>query len=98
MINSATKQSILPCCPMGCFAALAMTVGTICAVLSHNATLAGRGLSSGASPERIAPESLTLPETGFVQRNICRGCFGSGTRSGFLPADHLLVFREILKG
>ncbi|WP_334408003.1 hypothetical protein [Bradyrhizobium sp. AZCC 2289] len=41
-------------------------------ILSHFATHWGRGLSSGTSPERIAPESLTLPGTGFVHRNISR--------------------------
>ena len=32
----------------------------------------GRGLSSGTSPERIAPESLTRANSGFVHRNISR--------------------------
>jgi hypothetical protein len=82
---------------MDCFAALAMTVGTICAVLSHYATLMGRGLSSGTSPERIAPESHTHPETGFVHRNISRWCFGSGTRSGFWRSDKRLLAGEFLK-
>jgi hypothetical protein len=40
--------------------------------VSHNATLAGRGLSSGTSPERNAPESLTPLHSGFVHRNISR--------------------------
>jgi hypothetical protein len=31
-----------------------------------------RGLSSGTSPERIAPESLTRIHSGFVHRNISR--------------------------
>jgi hypothetical protein len=30
VIASAAKQSILPCCPMDCFAVLAMTVGRQC--------------------------------------------------------------------
>jgi hypothetical protein len=34
--------------------------------------LCGRGLSSGTSPERIAPESLTHLHSGFVHRNISR--------------------------
>src|SRR6476646_2158012 len=38
----------------------------------HNATGGGRGLRSGTSLERNAPESLTLTETSFVHRNIQR--------------------------
>jgi len=38
----------------------------------HNATHSGRGLNSGTSPERIAPESLTRTNSGFVHRNISR--------------------------
>jgi hypothetical protein len=34
--------------------------------------ISGRGLSSGTSPERIAPESLTPLHSGFVHRNISR--------------------------
>jgi hypothetical protein len=43
-----------------------------CAILFQFATLCGRGLSSGTSPERIAPESLTPLHSGFVHRNISR--------------------------
>ena len=39
----------------------------------HYATPVGRGLSSGTSPERIAPESVTPLLSGFVHRNISRG-------------------------
>jgi hypothetical protein len=39
----------------------------------HNATHCGAHLSSGTSPERIAPESVTPPNSGFVHRNISRG-------------------------
>jgi hypothetical protein len=39
----------------------------------HNATHRGRGLSSGTSPERITPESLTRTNSGFVHRNISHG-------------------------
>jgi hypothetical protein len=38
--------------------------------MSHNATLCGRGLSSGTVKERIAPESLTPMLSGFVHRNM----------------------------
>jgi hypothetical protein len=34
--------------------------------------IGGRGLSSGTSPERIAPESVTPLHSGFVHRNISR--------------------------
>jgi hypothetical protein len=49
---------------------LASLVFLLCVTLRR---LCGRGLSSGTSPERMASESLTLPETGFVHRNISRG-------------------------
>jgi hypothetical protein len=60
---------------MDCFVALllAMTKGGFPPILFHNATLVGRGLSSGTSPERIAPESVTPLLSGFVHRNISRG-------------------------
>jgi hypothetical protein len=59
---------------MDCFVALllAMTKGGFPPILFHNATLVGRGLSSGTSPERIAPESVTPVLSGFVHRNISR--------------------------
>src|SRR4029077_16014066 len=60
--------------------------------VSHYATLARRGLSSGTSLERIASESRPPSETGFVHRNISRGLteaaldrvFGSSTSDCFL--------------
>ena len=44
----------------------------LCAISLHFATICGRTLSSGTSPERIAPESLTHLHSGFVHRNISR--------------------------
>ena len=43
--------------------------------------VSGRGLSSGTSPERIAPESVTRLHSGFVHRNMSRWRPGRGTRS-----------------
>jgi hypothetical protein len=40
--------------------------------LFHSATAMRSRLSSGTSLERNAPESLTLPETRYVHRNISR--------------------------
>jgi hypothetical protein len=41
--------------------------------VSHYATAMRSRLSSGTSLERIASESQTPPQTGFVLRNISRG-------------------------
>jgi hypothetical protein len=41
-------------------------------ILFQFATHFGRGLSSGTSPERIAPESVTPMLSAFVHRNISR--------------------------
>jgi hypothetical protein len=62
----------------------------------HNATHLGRGLSSGTVAERIAPESLTPTNSGFVHRNISRDALvtaldqalGGSTRQG-LAANSL---------
>ena len=53
----------------------------------HNATHGGRGLSSGTSPERIAPESVTAMLSGFVHRNISRGAPNGITRSSLTHRD-----------
>ena len=62
--------------------------------------LCSRGLSSGTSPERIAPESLTQLHSGFVHRNISRcplmtaldQVWRSSTRAGF--ASNFLKFEH----
>ena len=63
----------------------------------HNATHSGRGLNSGTSPERIAPESLTRPYSGFVHRNISRLRSDSGTRSSLARSGKRRHGGEILK-
>src|SRR5215217_5913203 len=56
----------------------------------------GRGLSSGTSPERKAPESVTPVLSGFVHRNISRWLFECGTRSSLALADKRRFIGEIL--
>jgi len=58
----------------------------------------GRGLSSGTSPERIAPESVTRMLSGFVHRNISRGQLICGTRSSLARLDKGRCGGEFLKG
>jgi hypothetical protein len=57
----------------------------------------GRGLSSGTSPERIAPESVTRLLSGFVHRNISRGRLGCGTRSSLARLHKGPIGGAILK-
>jgi hypothetical protein len=57
--------------PRKCVAVLGVKVRAGLEVF-HNATLCRSRLSSGTSPERIAPESLTPVLSGFVHRNIMR--------------------------
>ena len=57
----------------------------------------GRGLSSGTSPERIAPESLTPVVSGFVHRNISRSQSIQRTRSSLSAIDKLRFSGKILK-
>src|SRR5258708_4043238 len=59
--------------------------------------MGGRGLSSGTVAERIAPESLTPTNSGFVHRNISRWRFRDGTRSSFERADKPGFVGGILK-
>ena len=59
--------------------------------------LNGRGLSSGTSPERIAPESLTPVVSGFVHRNISRSRSIQGTRSSLSAIDKARFGSKILK-
>jgi hypothetical protein len=56
----------------------------------------GSRLSSGTSPERIAPESLTPVLSGFVHRNISRGPIIRGTRSSLDGLDKPGKQSEIL--
>src|SRR5712664_329186 len=57
----------------------------------------GRGLSSGTSPERIAPESVTHSHSGFVHRNISRGQLMCGTRSSLARSHKSRFEGENLK-
>src|SRR5260370_22383340 len=57
----------------------------------------GRGLSSGTSPERIAPESVTHSHSGFVHRNISRGALMCGTRSSLARSHKSRFEGENLK-
>ena len=57
----------------------------------------GRGLSSGTSPERIAPESLTPVVSGFVHRNISRSRSIPGTRSSLSAIDKARFGSKMLK-
>src|ERR1700704_2946014 len=57
----------------------------------------GRGLSSGTSPERNAPESVTRMLSGFVHRNISRGQLICGTRSSLARIDKRRYGDEIVK-
>src|SRR6202035_1937545 len=55
--------------------------------LFHNATLCGRGLSSGTVAERIAPESVTPMLSRYVHRNISREIALQSTRSSLAARD-----------
>src|SRR5437764_8267947 len=57
----------------------------------------GRGLSSGTSLERNAPESLTPAQTRFVHRNISRGYDPGDTRSSLRGLHKPGVLGEFLK-
>jgi hypothetical protein len=57
----------------------------------------GHGLSSGTVTERIAPESLTPSQCGFVHRNISRRVPFEGTRSGFAGCGKRADNGEFLK-
>src|SRR6202051_1390971 len=76
---------------------LAMTKGGFPPILFHNATLVGRGLSSGTSPERIAPESVTPMLSGYVHRNISREIAPPNTRSSLARRDKQGFGGEFLK-
>ena len=56
-----------------------------------------RGLSSGTSLERIAPESLTHRHTCSVHRNISRWPLGGRTRSSLADVNKIRFWLAFLK-
>ena len=70
-------------------------IGRICFILRRRC---GRGLRSGTSLERNAPESLTLPETRYVHRNISRWHARGDTRSSLQGLHKRRCMAEIVKG
>jgi hypothetical protein len=58
--------------------------------------LQGRGLNFGTSPERIAPESLTLRFSRFVHRNISRPDQHAATKSRSDKINKGGYFSEIM--
>ena len=66
--------------------------------LFHSATAMRRGLRSGTSLERNAPESVTPTVTRYVHRNISRWRHRGGTRSSLKRLHKQRCWGEIVKG